>query len=329
MIKQREPMAPKRKICVLDASTLGNDIDLSVLAKFGEIFVYDVTPPENVVERIKDCEIVVTNKVVLGRFNLEQCPQVKLICVAATGTNNIDLEYTREKNIAVTNVAGYSTNSVVQHTFAMLFYLLESLPYYDAYVKNGHYAESKIFTHLDRPFHELHGKTWGIIGLGTIGKTVAGLARAFGCQVIYYSTSGKNDYCGYERAELADLLQRADIVSIHAPLNERTLNLLDYGRLQLMKPHAILLNLGRGGIVNEGDLARILDEEAIGGAALDVLAQEPIGRENPLLRVKRQDRLLITPHIAWASQEARNTLLQEIAYNIESFLQGSPRNRLS
>ena len=322
-------MAPERKICVLDASTLGNDIDLNVLAKFGEISVYDVTPPENVVERIKDCEIVVTNKVVLGRFNLEQCPQVKLICVAATGTNNIDLEYTREKNIAVTNVAGYSTNSVVQHTFAMLFYLLESLPYYDAYVKNGHYAESKIFTHLDRPFHELHGKTWGIIGLGTIGKAVAGVARAFGCQVIYYSTSGKNDYGGYERAGLADLLQRADIVSIHAPLNERTLNLLDYGRLRLMKPHAILLNLGRGGIVNEGDLARILDEGAIGGAALDVLAQEPVGRENPLLKVKRQDRLLITPHIAWASQEVRKTLLQEIAYNIKSFLQGRARNRLS
>ncbi|MGI6317875.1 MAG: D-2-hydroxyacid dehydrogenase [Dethiobacteria bacterium] len=322
-------MAPKRNICVLDASTLGNDIDLSVLAKFGEIFVYDVTPPENVVERIKDCEIVITNKVVLGRSNLEQCPLVKLICVAATGTNNIDLEYTRGKNIAVTNVAGYSTNSVAQHTFAMLFYLLESLPYYDAYVKNGHYAESKIFTHLDRPFHELHGKTWGIIGLGTIGKEVAGVARAFGCQVIYYSTSGKNDYGGYERAGLADLLQRADIVSIHAPLNEQTLNLLDYSRLQLMKPHAILLNLGRGGIVNEGDLARILDEGAIGGAALDVLSQEPIDRENPLLKVKRQDRLFVTPHIAWASQEARKTLLQEIAYNIESFLQGRPRNRLS
>ncbi|MDD3654358.1 MAG: D-2-hydroxyacid dehydrogenase [Desulfotomaculaceae bacterium] len=314
------------KICVLDASTLGDDIDLSVLEKFGEVFVYDMTPPENVVERIKDCEIIVTNKVVLGRSNLKQSPLVKLICVAATGTNNIDLEYTLEKNITVTNVAGYSTNSVVQHTFALLFYLLESLPYYDAYVKSGHYAESKIFTHLDRPFHELRGRIWGIIGLGMIGKAVAGVAQAFGCQVIYYSTSGKNDYPGFDRVGLADLLQRADIVSIHAPLNERTLNLLNYEHLQLMKPHAILLNLGRGGIVNEGDLARILDEEVIGGAALDVLAAEPVDRENPLLRIKCQDRLFITPHIAWASQEARKTLLQEIAHNIECFLQGCPRN---
>jgi glycerate dehydrogenase len=314
------------KICILDASTLGEDVDLSALKKFGEVLVYDITAPENVVERIKDSEIIVTNKVVLNRSTLEQSPQVKLICVTATGTNNIDLEYTRRKSITVTNVAGYSTNSVVQHTFAMLFYLLESLPYYDSYVKSGHYAESKIFTHLDRPFYELHGKTWGIIGLGTIGRAVAGVAQAFGCQVIYYSTSGKNDNPDYTRADLVDLLQTADIISIHAPLNERTLNLLDYERLQLMKPHAILLNMGRGGIVNEAGLARTLDEGVIGGAALDVLEREPVYKENPLLKVKQRDRLFITPHIAWASREARNTLLKEIVNNIEGFLKGSPRN---
>ena len=314
------------KICILDARTLGEDVDLSAFRKFGEVVVYDTTAPEKVVERIKDCEIIITNKVVLDRSNLPYASQVKLICVAATGTNNIDLDYARGKSITVTNVAGYSTHSVVQHTFAMLFYLLESPAYYDSYVKSGQYAESEIFTHLGRPFWELYGKTWGIIGLGTIGRAVAGVAREFGCQVIYYSTSGENRNPDYTRADLEELLQRADVLSIHAPLNERTLNLLYYERLQLMKPHAILLNLGRGGIVNEADLARILEEGVIGGAALDVLEREPIDSKNPLLKIKEPNRLFITPHIAWASREARNTLVREIANNIEGFLKGMPRN---
>lgn len=314
------------KICILDARTLGEDVDLSALRDFGEVVVYDTTAPEKVVERIKDCEIIITNKVVLDRSNLPYAPQVKLICVAATGTNNIDLDYARSKSITVTNVAGYSTHSVVQHTFAMLFYLLESPAYYDSYVKSGQYAESEIFTHLGRPFWELYGKTWGIIGLGTIGRAVAGVAREFGCQVIYYSTSGENRNPDYTRADLEELLQRADVLSIHAPLNELTLNLLHYERLQLMKPHAILLNLGRGGIVNEADLARILEEGVIGGAALDVLEREPIDSKNPLLKIKEHNRLFITPHIAWASREARNTLVREIANNIEGFLKGMPRN---
>lgn len=314
------------KICILDARTLGSDADLSALQTFGEVTVYDTTDPEQVVERIKDCEIIISNKVVLNRSNLQHAPQVKLICVAATGTNNVDLEYTRSKNITVTNVAGYSTHSVVQHTFAMLFYLLESLPYYDDYVKSGQYAQSKIFTHLDRPFWELKGKTWGIIGLGTIGQAVANVARSFGCQVIYYSTSGANRNPDYSRADLPELLQTADIVSIHAPLNERTFNLLNYEHLQLMKSDAILLNLGRGGIVNEADLARALDEGIIAGAALDVLEREPIESENPLLKIKQPDRLFITPHIAWASREARETLVKGVVNNIEGFLTGKPRN---
>ena len=314
------------KICILDALTLGEDADLSAFQALGEVSVYDSTAPEQVVERIKDCEIIVTNKVVLNGSNLPYAPQVKLICVAATGTNNIDLEYTRSQNITVTNVAGYSTHSVAQHTFAMLFYLLESPAYYDSYVKSGQYAKSQIFTNLARPFWELTGKTWGIIGLGTIGRTVADIARAFGCQVIYYSTSGQNRNHDYSRKDLAELLQTADIVSIHAPLNKQTFDLLNYQRLQLMRPNAILLNLGRGNIVNEADLARALDEGLIAGAALDVLEREPIGRENPLLKIKQPDRLFITPHIAWSSREARETLVKEIAHNIESFLEGTPGN---
>lgn len=314
------------KICILDALTLGEDADLSAFQALGEVSVYDSTAPEQIVERIKDCEIIVTNKVVLNASNLPYAPQVKLICVAATGTNNIDLEYTRSQNITVTNVAGYSTHSVAQHTFAMLFYLLESPAYYDSYVKSGQYAKSQIFTNLARPFWELTGKTWGIIGLGTIGRTVADIARAFGCQVIYYSTSGQNRNHDYSRKDLAELLQTADIVSIHAPLNKQTFDLLNYQRLQLMRPNAILLNLGRGNIVNEADLARALDEGLIAGAALDVLEREPIGRENPLLKIKQPDRLFITPHIAWSSREARETLVKEIAHNIESFLEGTPGN---
>jgi len=181
------------KICVLDAKTLGDDVDLTVFDKFGPVQVYAETKPEEVVERIKDVDVVITNKVVLNKENLENASKLKLICVAATGTNNIDLEYAAQKQIAVTNVAGYSTMSVVQHTFAMLFYLMENLPYYDRYVKSGEYAKSNIFTHHERPYHELAGKTWGIIGLGTIGRAVANAAEAFGCRVVYYSTSGKNN----------------------------------------------------------------------------------------------------------------------------------------
>jgi glycerate dehydrogenase len=317
------------RISILDARTLGEDVDLNVFQEFGEVIIYDTTAPENVVERIKDCEIVITNKVVLNSSNLQYATKVKLICVAATGTNNIDLKYAQSKGITVTNVAGYSTNSVVQQTFTMLFYLLGSPAYYDSYVKSGQYAESKIFTHLGRTFSELHGKTWGIIGLGTIGKAVAGVARQFGSQVIYYSTSGENRNADYTRVDLTELLNISDIVSVHAPLNERTLNLLHYERLQLMKPNAILINMGRGGIVNEADLARILDEDSIGGAALDVLEREPINKDNPLLKIKQPEKLFITPHIAWASREARNTLVKKITENIEGFYQGIPRNIVS
>ena len=314
------------KICILDAKTLGDDLEFSELDQLGSLYVYPVTPPEKVVERIKGCDAVITNKVVLNAGNLASAPTVRLICVAATGTNNIDLEYARQQKIMVCNVAGYSTPSVVQHTFAMLFYLLETTAYYDQYVKSDQSAGNDIFTHLGRPFWEIEGKTWGIIGLGTIGKSVAKTAQSFGCRVIYYSTSGKNINNNYERVDLAELLQRSDIISIHAPLNQDTMNLLDYERIKLMKPHAILLNLGRGGIVNEEDLARALNENLIGAAGLDVLEKEPINKDNPLLKIKNPEKLLITPHIAWASQEARRRLVHEIALNIQGFLQGAPRN---
>ena len=307
------------KIVMLDAATLGDDIDLSVFETFGELTVYQKTGPDETAGRCKDADIVITNKVVIDRTVMDVSEHLKLICVAATGMNNVDLAYAAQKGIDVKNVAGYSTYSVVQHTFAMLFYLMEKLPYYDRHVKSGAWARSGIFTCIDRPFHELHGKQWGIIGLGTIGKAVAKAAETFGATVVYYSTSGENDDPFYPRMELETLLSTSHIVSIHAPLNERTKNLLDLPRLQSMQKGAILLNLGRGGIVNEADLAMAMDEKEL-YAGLDVTENEPLSEESPLYAIKNPDRLLITPHIAWTSIEARERLVAGIIRNIEAFL---------
>ncbi len=316
------------KIAILDAKTLGDEIDLSIFKKFGEVEIYDITPPEKRIERIKDKDIVITNKVVIDKEVIDNAPDLKLVCVAATGTNNVDLEYAKKKGIAVTNVAGYSTNSVVQHTFAMLFYLLENLKYYDEYVKSSNYSKSPIFTHIGKPFWEIAGRRWGIIGLGTIGRKVGKVAREFGCEVVYYSTSGVKREEEFPQVDLDTLLSTSDIVSIHAPLNEKTKNLITYEKIKLMKMNSILLNLGRGGIVNESDLAKALDDDLIYAAGLDVLEKEPIDSENPLLKIKNKDRLLITPHIAWTSFEARERLVNEIVRNIEAFLEGKERNRV-
>lgn len=316
------------KISILDAKTLGKDIDLAVFKKFGEVTIYQTTTAEQVVECIKDQDIVINNKVMLDESNLKYAERLKLICIAATGTNNVDLAYTEKNNIAVTNVAGYSTDSVVQHTFAMLLHLLHKSSYYDNYVKSMKYAKNDIFTDLEQPFWELKGKRWGIIGLGTIGRSVARIAQAFGSEIVYFSTSGRNNDQVYQRLEWEELLQTSDIVSIHAPLSSKTKNLFTYEKMKLMPEHSILLNVGRGGIINEDDLARVLNEDIIAGAALDVLEKEPISEDNPLLQVKNKDKLLITPHIAWASVEARNRLIEEVVLNIEAFLEGKKRNRV-
>jgi len=316
------------KIVFLDAKTVGNDIDLRVLEKFGDLIVYPTTKPEELSSRIYDADIIITNKVVIDKKAIDNAFNLKLICVAATGTNNVDIRYAKEKGIAVTNVAGYSTESVVQHTFGMLFYLLEHLRYYDDYVKSGKYSESDIFTHLGKPFYQINGKRWGIIGLGTIGRRVGQVAKTFGAQVVYYSTSGVKREEEFPEVSLEEILSTSDIVSIHAPLNEKTKNLITYEKIKLMKPSAILLNLGRGGIVNENDLATALEENIIAGAGLDVLENEPINPDNPLLKIKNQEKILITPHIAWTSIEARQKLINEISKNIEAFLNGSIRNRV-
>ena len=317
------------KIGVLDALTVGKDIDLTPLNQCGELVIYDLTSPEQVAERVKDLDVIITNKVVLGEENLKQCTHLKMIALLATGYNNIDLEYAKENHIAVANVAGYSTESVAQHTFAMLLHLMEYLGQYDAYVKSKEYADSETFTYIAWPYHELSGKTIGIIGLGAIGKAVARIASAFGMNVIYYSTSGANNSGdAYRRVSLETLLQESDVVSIHAPYNDQTHYLIKYEQLKQMKKTAFLLNLGRGRIIEEEDLARALNEGLIAGAGLDVLEKEPIDHHNALFKVKDKSKLLITPHIAWASVEARNRLIQEVVMNIEALKRQEKRNRI-
>lgn len=314
------------KICVLDALTVGADIDLSPLGECGELIIYDLTAPEEVAERVKEMDVVITNKVVLNETNLKEASSLKIIALFATGYNNIDTDYAKKRGIAVTNVAGYSTESVAQHTFAMLLHMIEHLGQYDEYVKSKAYSDSQTFTYIAWPFHEIKGKRLGIIGLGEIGKAVARIGEAFGMEIVYYSTSGQNrSGVGYERLELAELLKSSDVISIHAPYNDRTHELIGYEEIKQMKKSAYLLNLGRGRIVVERDLAKALNEGLIAGAGLDVLENEPITKDNPLFTVIDKSKLLITPHIAWASVEARNVLITEIVENIEAYKRGEAR----
>lgn len=307
------------KIVFLDAKSIGEDIDLSGFEALGEVVKYDFSTPDEAAERAGDADVLVINKVLINEQTIGAAGNLKLVCVTATGTNNLDKEYLEKRGIAWRNVAGYSTESVAQHTFAMLFYLLEHLPYYDDYVKSEKYMGDKLFTHFDRRFSEINGMTWGIIGLGAIGRRVADIAKAFGCRVIYYSTSGKNSQPGYERVDFDTLLAQSDIVSVHAPLTPETENLMDKTAFSKMKNSAIFLNVGRGPIVVEEDLVQALEQGEIAAAGLDVLCAEPMSSENPLKRIKDSDKLLITPHIAWASVEARTRLMEIILGQITEF----------
>lgn len=312
-------MQEKLKIVFLDAKTIGEDIDLSGYEKLGEVVKYDFSTPEEARERTKDADVIILNKVVINEASIGEADHLKLVCVTATGTNNLDKEYLDKRGVAWRNVAGYSTETVAQHTFAMLFYLLEHLNYYDQYVKTERYVNDTMFTHFAEVFHELNGMTWGVIGLGAIGRRVADIAKMFGCRVVYYSTSGKNDQPGYERVTFDTLLRESDIVSVHAPLDENTKDLMNKEAFDKMKSSAIFLNLGRGPIVVEKDLADALEQGSIAAAGLDVLCVEPMQEENPLRRIKDSNRLIITPHIAWASVEARTRLMQIIEGQIREF----------
>jgi lactate dehydrogenase-like 2-hydroxyacid dehydrogenase len=306
------------KIVFVDFETLGCDIDIECFKKFGQVEVYGVTKYEQTKERLKDADIVITNKVVIDKEVMDNT-NLKLICVAATGMNNIDLEYAKEKQIVVKNVKGYSTASVVQLTFALALHFIQKLDYYLKYTKSGKWCDSDIFANLDAPFYELQGKKWGIIGLGEIGQKVASIAKAFDCEVNYYSTSGTNHNTNYNMLTLEELIKTSDIISIHSPLNNTTKDLLNYTNLNMAKDGAIILNLGRGGIVNENDIAKVLDEKEL-YFGTDVLAIEPMIQNHPLLRVQNSERIIITPHIGWASIESRKRLVDSIFRNIQEFV---------
>lgn len=316
-----------KKIVILDGKTLG-DISIEKLKEIGEVQYYEATDESEVSERIKDANIILTNKVVLNKNNMKDAKNLEFIAETATGFNNIDIDYAKNHRIGVANVAGYSTNAVVQHTFASALGLLNQVVYYDNYVKSGEYSKSGSFTCLNKPYYEVENKVWGIIGLGTIGSKVGKIAEAFGAKVIYYSTSGKNVSSEFKRVSFDELLEQSDIISIHAPLNENTRGLINYEVLSKMKSSAILVNMGRGPIVVEKDLARAIEENQIRGAALDVYEIEPVSEENALLSIKNKDKLLLSPHIAWASIEARERLFNEVIENIKAFYNGKDRNRV-
>ena len=316
-----------KKIVVLDSKTLGN-VNFDKLKEFGEVVLYEKTKAEEIEERVKDASIILTNKVVLNKDNLKNAEKLEIICETATGFNNIDIEYAKSKNIAVTNVAGYSTPTVAQHTFATLLHLYDKIGYYDEFVKSGEYSKSGMFTNLDKPFNDIEGKKWGIVGLGNIGKKVAKIAEAFGAEVVYYSTSGKNNNSDYKRVELDELLSESDIISIHSPLNTNTQGLFNYDNLKKMKKSAVLINMGRGPIVVEKDLAKAIDENIIAGVALDVFSVEPMPENSSLLKIKNKEKIVMTPHIAWASIEARERLFNDLIENIKAFYRGEKRNRV-
>lgn len=305
----------KMEIVLLDALTLG-DSDLSEFTRLGEFKSYEITDPEQRLKHIADSEIIITNKVVIDAQIINKNPQLKLICIAATGTNNVDLIAAKKANVEVKNVSGYSTESVAQATFAMLFQLLHQQRYYDQYITEKKWCDSPNFTHISRSFTELKNKRWGIIGLGDIGKRVATLASAFACDVCYFSTSGKNNQANYRQVDLHTLLSQCDIITIHAPLNKQTAGLIDASALQLLKPGAIILNLGRGGIIDEMAMAKALDNTDLYHGS-DVLAVEPMLKNHAYFDIKQQQRLVLTPHSAWASCEARTTLIANIVENIK------------
>ncbi|MEQ2647917.1 D-2-hydroxyacid dehydrogenase [Anaerobutyricum soehngenii] len=308
------------KLVFLDTKTIGEDIDLSAYDALGEVVKYGFSTLEEIPERVKDADVLIVNKIAINEQTIGNAKNLKLVCVTATGTNNLDKEYLKKRGIAWRNVAGYSTESVTQHTFALLFYLLEKIRYYDDYVKDEKYINDTVFTHFAEHFNEVNGKTWGIIGLGTIGRRVADIAKAFGARVIYYSASGSPAQEGYEQVDFETLLTTSDIVSVHAPLNEYTKDLMDKEAFAKMKKTAIFLNLGRGPIVVEQDLYEALETGEIAAAGLDVLCEEPMSETNPLAKIKDSKKLIITPHIAWASVEARNRLMQIIVEQIREFL---------
>lgn len=314
------------KIVVLERNSVGSDISVDCFGDFGELVTYPNTLDHQVSERVKDADIIIANKALLNEASLKDAANLKMVCEFATGYDNVDLAYCKSRGIRVTNAVDYCTDAVAQHTFAMLFYLMEHLRHYDDYVKKGEYGAQDRFSNFDLPFVELAGKTWGIIGMGNIGRRTASIARAFGCHVIFHSVSGRSSCTEYEHVTFDELLAKSDFLSLHCPLSDLTRDLIDKEALRRMKKTAILLNVARGPVVNNSDLYWALQNGEIAAAGLDVLEKEPITSDNLLGRIQDSNKLLITPHMAWATIEARTRIVTEVYQNIQAFLDGKERN---
>lgn len=318
------------KIVILERNSVGEDVSVDCMRDFGEVISYPNTVTvDEVRERVKDADIVIANKSPLREETLQDAPKVKLICECATGFDNCDLEYCRSRGIRVTNVRDYCTAMVAQHTFALALALSEKLSYYDTYVKSGEYSAQDRFSNFDRPFCEMAGKVWGIVGMGNIGRRVAKIAEAFGCNVIFYSVTGRSTCTEYRQVDFDTLLAESDFLSLHCPLSELTQNLIDADALGRMKRTAILLNVARGRVVDNRALYEALVNGTIAAAGLDVVETEPLEPSNPLSMLKDSTRLIITPHLAWASVEARTRCVWEAHENIAAFLRGESRNVVS
>ena len=314
------------KIVVLERNSVGTDIPVSY-DDLGEVIYYDNTvTAEEVAERVKEADIIVTNKAPINEVSLKDAPNVKLVCVFATGYDTIDTQYCKSRGIPVCNVVDYSTAMVAQHTFALAIYVSQKLRHYDDYVKSGAYAAQSRFSNFDVPFNELEGKTWGIIGMGNIGRRVARIAESFGCKVIFHSVTGHSKVTEYEQVDFDTLLTESDYLSLHCPLSDITRNLIDAKALSKMKKSAILINVSRGAVVNNHDLYEALENGTIAGAGLDVVEKEPITVDNPLGKIMDSNKLIITPHLAWASVEARTRCVDGVRLNIEAFQRGELRN---
>ena len=314
------------KLVVLERNSIGTDVDVSCFEKFGEVTYYPNTIADNTAGRVADADIVIANKAPLNESTLKDAPNVKLICLFATGFDNVDIAYCKSRGIKVANVVNYCTPAVAQHTLLLALALAEKIAFYDDYVKSGAYSAQDRFSNFDRTFHDLNGKTWGIVGMGNIGHKVASLAQAFGCRVIFYSASGKSTCTEYERVEFDTLLQESDILSLHCPLSDRTKGLINKEAFEKMKETAVLINVARGPVVDTRALYEALINNRIAAAGLDVLEKEPMASDNPLIKIQDSTKLIITPHMSWASIESRNCLLGEVVKNIESFLDRENRN---
>ena len=313
------------KLAFLDAATVGGDLDLSLFAKYGDFTAYSTTDPEDFEARTHDCDVLILNKLKMGAHNLPVCKNLKLICVTATGYDNIDLDYCREHSIAVCNVVGYSTQNVAQITVAMALSLISHLGEYDRAVSSGKYSSGKTANILTPVYREIFGKTWGIVGYGNIGRQVGRVAEALGCRVIVYK---RNPVSDAECVDIDTLCRESDIISVHTPLNDESRGLISRERIASMKKDALVINVARGAVVDEQALAEAIAENRLGGIGVDVYSKEPMPESHTYMAIADRDNVILTPHMAWGSYEARVRCCEEICLNIESYLNGEKRCRV-